>query len=73
MSDIKINKMNVAQVRRALNILRTNWENHSPQNPFCLSEEIDKDLTFSDFCFDFVMNHHSKRQIANKEIKKNQV
>ena len=66
MSDIKIKNMNVAQVRKALNTLRNSWENHSPVNPFCLAEKIEEDITFSEFCFAFVMNHHSKRQISSK-------
>ena len=68
MTVINIKKMNVAQVRKALNTLRSSWENHSPTNPFCLSEEIEEGITFSDFCFNFVMNHHSKRQIANRRV-----
>ena len=60
---------NVAQVRKALNILRTNWENNSPLNPFCLSEKFEDGVTFSEFCFSFIMNHHSKRQTANRNVK----
>lgn len=67
MSEINVKKMNVAQVRRALHVLRTSWDNHSPSNPFCLSGELGSGLTFSEFCFMFVMNHHSKRQTANSK------
>ena len=66
MSEINIKNMNVAQVRKALNTLRSSWENHSPVSPFCLAEKIDGDITFAEFCFTFVMNHHSKRQITSK-------
>ena len=56
-------KMTVAQVRRALHSLRQMWENHSPLTPICLTETIDDEfMTVADFCFDFVMSHHSKRQ-----------
>ncbi len=66
MSEINIKNMNVAQVRKALNTLRTSWENHSPVNPFCLAEKIEGNISFAEFCFTFVMNHHSKRQNSSK-------
>tara|TARA_Y100000991_G_C21910782_1_gene322215 strand:+ start:552 stop:755 length:204 start_codon:yes stop_codon:yes gene_type:complete len=66
MSEIDIKNMNVAQVRKALSTLRSSWENHSPLTPFCLSEKIEGEITFSQFCFTFVMNHHSKRQLSYK-------
>jgi hypothetical protein len=66
MSENNIKNMSVAQVRKSLNTLRSSWENHSPASPFCLAEKIDENITFSDFCFNFVMNHHSKRQISSK-------
>lgn len=70
MEEINIKKMNVAQVRRALFVLRSNWENHTPANPFCLSETMEGvGMTYSEFCFNFVMNHHSKRQKLTKNKK----
>ena len=70
MEELNIKKMNVAQVRRALYVLRASWENHSPSSPFCLSEDMDGiGMTFSEFCFNFVMNHHSKRQKVGKNKK----
>jgi len=70
MEEVDIKKMSVAQVRRALSNLRTSWENHSPENPFCLSEKLEGcNMSFSEFCFSFVMNHHSKRQNLSKDSK----
>lgn len=64
MNENKVKKMNVAQVRKALHSLRSKWENHHPASPICLSEELEFGLSISEFCFVFVMNHHSKRQVA---------
>ena len=70
MNENKVKKMNVAQVRKALHTLRSKWENHSPASPICLSEELEFGLSLSDFCFVFVMNHHSKRQVAKENQSK---
>ena len=62
-----IRKMSVAQVRRALHSLRSKWENHAPSNPICLSETLEGNMSLSEFCFVFVVNHHSKRQSQKEE------
>ena len=54
-------ELSVAQIRRALSSLRTQWADHSPTNPICLSNMLGDDVQISDFCFNFVINHHSKR------------
>ena len=59
--------MAVAKVRRALHNLRTMWENHSESNPICLTNNIEENISISDFCFMFVLNHHSKRQSQKEE------
>ena len=62
-------KMTVAQVRRALHSLRQMWENHSPLTPICLTETLDDgEMSVSDFCFEFVMSHHSKRQSQKDDL-----
>ena len=70
MVDKHTEKMSVADVRKALSLLRNNWNNHTPDNPFCLSDTLDNNFTFSEFCFVFIMSHHTKRQITNEENRK---
>ena len=53
--------LSVAQIRRALASLRNQWAKHSPANPIYLSEELEGGIHVSTFCFNFVINHHSKR------------
>ena len=61
--------LTVAHIRRALASLRTQWSKHSPVNPIYLSQELEGGIIMSTFCFNFVINHHSKRMnLLQKKI-----
>ena len=71
MEEINIKKMNVAQVRRALFVLRSNWENHTPANPFCLSETMEGvGMTYSEFCFNLYLLLTRENAVQAKTFKK---
>ena len=61
-----IRKMSVAQIRKALSVLRQQWSAHSPATPICLTNTLEDDISISDFCFNFVVNHHTKRMSQKK-------
>ena len=54
-------KMNVAEVRKCLTMVRKLWDNHAPETPISLSNKMPNDMLVSEFCFYFVMGHHAKR------------
>tara|TARA_B100000482_G_C12612127_1_gene299496 strand:+ start:1540 stop:1779 length:240 start_codon:yes stop_codon:yes gene_type:complete len=56
-----IQDMSVADVRKALSLMRKEWNKHSCVRPFFPSEKITDSLTVSEFAFKFVMGHHAKR------------
>ena len=62
-----VSDLSVADIRRSLGHLRTMWANHSPSTPMCITSELDIDMNVSEFCFHFLMNHHSKRSAGEKE------
>ena len=51
-------------VRRALQRLRRRWEAHSPASPFCLCDEVEPGVTFSQFCVDILVSQRSRRTTA---------
>lgn len=63
-------KMNVAEVRKCLTMVRRMWEEHTPDSPICLSDQMPNGMLVSEFCFYFVMGHHAKRH--NKSRKSNE-
>lgn len=54
-------RMNVAEVRKCLTMVRKLWDNNAPESPICLSEVMPNEMLVSEFCFYFVMGHHAKR------------
>lgn len=48
-------------IRRCLSLLRQRWEDHSPTNPFCLTEKVHDDFTISEFCVLFLMTQRTRR------------
>lgn len=54
--------LSVPQVRASLAVLRHQWMQHSPVNPFYTSMELPCQMTANDFAFNFIMGHHCKRQ-----------
>ena len=63
-----ITQMNVADIRKSLNMIRKAWEMNSPHSPMLPSTSIMNEVTISRFCFHFVLGHHTKRH--NKLSKK---
>ena len=61
-------EISVAQIRRSLSSLRSQWSVHSPANPICLSNVLNDGIIISEFCFNFVINHHSKRAPQKKNL-----
>ena len=53
--------MDVADVRRSLCTVRRLWGDNSPERPFNLAAPLPCGLSVSQFCFGFVLIHHSKR------------
>lgn len=60
-----IHNMSVADVRKALSLMRKEWSKHSCVHPFFPSEKLTENLTVSEFAFKFVMGHHAKRHSKN--------
>jgi hypothetical protein len=56
-----IHEMTVADVRKALSLMRKEWAKHSNVKPFFPSYKLTNDLTISEFSFKFVLGHHAKR------------
>lgn len=54
----------VQNVRRALHRLRLRWDSHSPVSPFCLAEEVEQGVTYSDLCMSMLLTHRSRRPQA---------
>ena len=53
--------MQVAEVRRCLLAVRTQWAQHDPELPFNLTTIMPNGVQMHTFCFDFVLTHHNKR------------
>ena len=60
-----IHDMSVADVRKALALMRKEWYKHSSVQPFFPSKLLTDKLTMADFAFKFVMGHHEKRHQKN--------
>lgn len=60
-----IENMSVAEVRKALAYMRKEWSQHSVMHPFCPCKILIKDISTSEFAFQFVMGHHHKRHQKN--------
>lgn len=55
-------KIDVADVRRSLSSIRKAWDAQTPSSPLFISDSLDVGTTISDFCFTFVLGHHTKRK-----------
>ena len=64
--NIKSDEERPQNIRRSLLNIRQRWDQHSPTNPFCLAEEIEPNLTISDFCVSFLMAQRSRRMVNRK-------
>ena len=51
----------VPNVRRALSVLRQRWKNHTPDTPFCLTDELIPGVTTSEFCEHFLIIQRMRR------------
>lgn len=60
-----IHEMSVADVRKALSLMRKEWLKHSNVKPFFPSYQLTDELTVSEFSFKFVLGHHAKRHAKN--------
>ena len=57
--------MAVAEVRRCLLSVRTMWARHDPETPINLTHTLPNGMTLYEFCYTFVLAHHSKRMQRN--------
>lgn len=64
-SKTNIEDMSVAEVRKALAQMRKEWSQHSVMRPFFPCKVLIKDISTSEFAFQFVMGHHHKRHQKN--------
>jgi len=65
-----IEGQSVAAVRKTLNEMRKIWSLHSDNDPVYLTQVLGNGMTVEEFCFKFVLGHHSKR--ASKSLGKKQ-
>ena len=57
-----VNEMTVAEVRKSLAHMRREWGRHSTVCPFFPAAQLPmRDMSISEFAFQFVMGHHAKR------------
>ena len=61
-----VESMSVADVRKALSMLRKEWADHTAIEPICPSKLLTKTMSMSEFSFRFVMGHHHKRHMKTK-------
>jgi len=54
-------KVDTPNVRKVLHRMRQRWAEHTPSNPFSLSEEVDNGVTVGEFCVDFLMHNRTQR------------
>ena len=57
----------VSEVRKCLHCVRKSWESHGPATPIRLATPLPNGMTVSEFCFVFVVGHHTKRHIKSKK------
>jgi hypothetical protein len=55
----------VADVRRSLAFVRKCWEEQTPHKPMFTCTHIPIGLSTAEFCFKFVMGHHTKRHVKS--------
>ena len=58
-------RMQVSEVRRCLSLVRRHWDEHAPDAPMLLSGMLPNNMMISDFCFVFVVGHHTKRHVKS--------
>ena len=59
-------EMQVSEVRKCLNCVRRAWDAHGPTSSIRLATPLPNGMTVSEFCFVFVVGHHTKRHIKSK-------
>lgn len=59
-------QMQVSEVRRCLNCVRKMWDGHGPATSIKLANALPNGMSVSEFCFVFVVAHHTKRHIKSK-------
>lgn len=59
--------MAVSEVRKCLHCVRGAWDEHSPSSSIRLATPLPNGMTISEFCFVFVIGHHTKRHIKSKK------
>jgi hypothetical protein len=57
-------------VRKYLAALRQRWNEHSPTNPFCLTEELEPNVSISHFCVSFLLNQRARRLVGDHKMMK---
>lgn len=65
-----ISMMTVADVRKALSEVRTHWGNNKHNTPINTSEKLFNGMHLSEFCYLFVMGHHTKRHLKSRQRNK---
>jgi hypothetical protein len=58
-----IDGMSVAEVRRALDVVRKGW---SHEAPFHLTGALFNGMTHQQFCMELTLGHHTKRHAKSK-------
>nr|UDO47490.1 hypothetical protein [Pandoravirus massiliensis] len=58
--------METAEVRKGLQVLREEWNRHSPDNPICPSDRLFNGMTIEAFTHAFVLIGHKRRY--NKSV-----
>ena len=56
--------MSVAEVRRGLDAVRTQWHQGAPR--FYFTEKLFNGMTVQEFCTKFTLGHHTKRHAKSK-------
>ena len=56
--------MSVAEVRRGLDAVRTQW--HQTSGRFYFTEKLFNGMTVQEFCTRFTLGHHTKRHAKSK-------
>ena len=63
-------EVRIQNVRKCLYLLRQKWDAHSPASPFCLCDEVEPGITFSQFCVSLMISQRARRsQISLRQLK----
>lgn len=54
-------------VRRALAVVRHQWEGHTPAAPLCLASELAPGVTLADFCVHFLLAQRTRRASERRD------